>query len=192
MIPLFVMMAIYYGNSVSEGEPQMWQRYAAVIIFLVAAASDGIDGYVARRFNQKSQLGAILDPIADKGLLLSGIITLSFTNWDLRLPIWFAVIVIARDVVIIIGTALLHLMNGNVSVKPSWIGKVATVLQMSALACVMLHPAFATAGLHFGSYTFSFFGILVFLAGSFTAVSGFGYVMDGLRQLHDKGHGQPK
>ena len=51
-------------------------------LFLVAAASDGLDGYIARRYNQKSALGVILDPIADKGLLLSGIITLSISNWS--------------------------------------------------------------------------------------------------------------
>jgi phosphatidylglycerophosphate synthase len=68
--------------------------------FLLAAASDGLDGYVARHYNQRSQLGVILDPIADKGLLLSGIITLSITNWSQsdpdygKFPVWFPVLVI--------------------------------------------------------------------------------------------------
>src|SRR5438552_15035820 len=79
MIPVFVALAIYYGESVRRGDPQEWQRFAAIIIFLLAAASDGLDGYVARRYNQRSQLGFILDPFADKGLLLIGIITLSCT-----------------------------------------------------------------------------------------------------------------
>ena len=100
MIPVFVMMAIYYGRSVQRGEPLEWQRWTAIAIFIVAAASDGIDGYIARRFNQKSQLGMVLDPLADKGLLLSGIITLSISNWsDLgprygQFPTWFPVLVI--------------------------------------------------------------------------------------------------
>ncbi|MEP6975013.1 MAG: CDP-alcohol phosphatidyltransferase family protein, partial [Spartobacteria bacterium] len=81
MIPAFVLMAIYYGESIKRGEPEEWQRFAAIIIFLVAAASDGLDGYIARRYNQRSALGVILDPIADKGLLLSAIITLSISNW---------------------------------------------------------------------------------------------------------------
>ena len=103
LIPAFVTMAIYYGQSVQRGEPQEWQRYAAIIIFLVAAVSDGLDGYIARRYNQRSTLGVILDPIADKGLLLSGIITLSISNWsesnpELRqFPVWFPVLVITRD-----------------------------------------------------------------------------------------------
>src|SRR5262245_37770387 len=81
MIPLFVLMAIYYGRSVTRGAPLEWQRVTSILIFIVAAASDGIDGYIARRYNQRSKLGVILDPIADKGLLLAGIITLSVSNW---------------------------------------------------------------------------------------------------------------
>ncbi|MBA3273975.1 MAG: CDP-alcohol phosphatidyltransferase family protein, partial [Chthoniobacterales bacterium] len=86
LIPAFVTMALYYGQGVQSGEPEEWQRFAAILIFLVASASDGLDGYVARRYNQRSALGVILDPIADKGLLLSGIITLSISNWSLHTP----------------------------------------------------------------------------------------------------------
>ena len=106
MIPVFVALAIYYGESVRRGAPLEWQRFAAIIVFLLAAASDGLDGYVARHYNQRSRLGVILDPIADKGLLLSGIITLSISNWSEvdpdygRFPAWFPVIVITRDAVI--------------------------------------------------------------------------------------------
>ena len=113
MIPAFVLMAIYYGESIKRGQPLEWQRYAAIVIFLVAAVSDGLDGYIARRYNQKSALGVILDPIADKGLLLSGIITLSISNWSNvdpqygRFPAWFPVLVISRDAVIVIGSAVL-------------------------------------------------------------------------------------
>ncbi len=77
MIPAFVTMAIYYGQSVQRGAPLEWERITAIAIFLIASLSDGLDGYVARHYNQRSSLGVVLDPIADKGLLLSGIITLS-------------------------------------------------------------------------------------------------------------------
>src|SRR3954447_15670519 len=95
MIPVFVTLAIYYGESIKRGAPLEWQRFAAIAVFLLAAVSDGLDGYVARRYNQRSSLGVILDPIADKGLLLSGIITLSLTNWNQlepesgKFPAWF-------------------------------------------------------------------------------------------------------
>src|SRR5213083_1483660 len=124
MIPAFVTMAIYYGESVMRGQPLEWQRFAAIAIFIVAAVSDGLDGYVARHYNQRSTLGAILDPIADKGLLLSGIITLSISNWSQvdphygKFPAWFPVLVITRDAVILIGSALLHVFNGTVRVRP--------------------------------------------------------------------------
>src|SRR4029434_8837734 len=135
---------IYYGQSIQRGEPLEWQRFTAIAIFLIAAVSDGLDGYVARHYNQRSSLGVILDPIADKGLLLSAIITLSISNWsDIdpdygRFPAWFPVLVISRDTVILVGAMILYLLNGKVHVKPNWTGKVATVLQMAAIAWVML------------------------------------------------------
>jgi len=186
LIPAFVTMAIYYGQSIQRGEPLEWQRFAAIIIFLVAATSDGLDGYVARRYNQRSTLGGILDPIADKGLLLSGIITLSISNWSEtgphagRFPVWFPVLVISRDVVILLGSAVLHLLNGKVIVRTSWTGKVATVLQMAAIAWVMLQLRFLPLIW------------VVVAAGLFTFISGLIYVRDGVRQLQAEGHANAK
>jgi len=182
MIPAFVLMALYYGESIKRGQPEEWQRYTAIMIFLLAAVSDGLDGYIARRYNQKSALGVILDPIADKGLLLSGIITLSISNWsDIdpqygQFPTWFPVLVISRDAVILIGSAVLHLLNGKVRVRPAWTGKVATFLQMAAIAWVMLQLRFIPLI------------YVVAAAGLFTFISGIIYVMDGFRQLG--AHGQ--
>ena len=194
LIPLCVMMAIYYGRSVERDEPLEWQRWTAIAIFVIAAASDGIDGYIARRFNQKSQLGMVLDPLADKGLLLSGIITLSVSDWGYEIPVWFPVLVVARDVVILSGTLTLHYLNGSVRLKPSWTGKSATALQMVAIALCMLQWNWFQKSLAIGGWTLTV-GVLdlsVWLAGFFTLVSGFGYVMGGIAQLHDKGHGDPK
>jgi len=112
MIPAFVTMAIYYGQSVQRGAPLEWQRFAAIAIFILAAVSDGLDGYVARRYNQRSTLGVYLDPIADKGLLLSGIITLSISNWSEadpdygKFPAWLPVLVISRDAILLVGAAV--------------------------------------------------------------------------------------
>jgi len=186
MIPAFVTMAIYYGQSIQRGDPLEWQRFTAIAIFLLASVSDGLDGYVARRYNQRSTLGVILDPIADKGLLLSGIITLSISNWSEtdpeygRFPAWFPVLVITRDAVILVGSAVLHLLNGRVQVKPSWTGKVATVLQMVAIGWVMLQ-------LHFLPLIY-----VVGAAGLFTLVSGIIYVRNGVQQLQSEGHANAK
>jgi CDP-diacylglycerol--glycerol-3-phosphate 3-phosphatidyltransferase len=183
MIPAFVTMAIYYGQSIQRGEALEWQRFTAIAIFLIAAVSDGLDGYIARRYKQRSALGAILDPIADKGLLLSGIITLSISNWSEvdpeygRFPAWFPVLVITRDAVILVGAIILHLLIGDkMRVKPVWTGKVATVCQMCAIGWVMLQ-------LRFLPLLF-----VVAVAGIFTLVSGIVYVMDGVRQLQAAGH----
>lgn len=189
MIPLFVMMAIYYGHGVARGEPQEWQRFLTVLIFLLASASDGLDGYIARRYNQKSRLGVILDPIADKGLLLSAIITLSFSQWNYEFPVWFPVLVIARDLVIVTGSLLLHYMNGKVEVRPRWTGKVATVLQMIAISAVLLQLNFFSHSTRILgiSVQFDFLDIPVALAGLFTLLSGIRYVLDGMKQLHPTG-----
>jgi cardiolipin synthase len=182
MIPAFVTMAIYYGESIQRGVPLEWERFTAIAIFLIASLSDGLDGYVARRYNQRSSLGVILDPIADKGLLLSGIITLSISNWSNvdpdygRFPAWFPVLVISRDAVILVGAMVLYLLNGKVQVKPNWTGKVATVLQMVAIGWVMLQ-------LQFLSLIY-----VVIAAGIFTLVSGIVYVSEGVRQLQAEGH----
>jgi CDP-diacylglycerol--glycerol-3-phosphate 3-phosphatidyltransferase len=157
-------------------------RFTAIAIFLVAAVSDGLDGYVARRYNQRSSLGVVLDPLADKGLLLSGIITLSISNWsDIdpdygRFPAWFPVLVISRDAVILVGAMILYLLNGRVHVKPNWTGKVATVLQMVAIGWVMLQLQFLPLL------------SVVIAAGAFTFISGIVYVTDGVRQLQAEGH----
>jgi CDP-diacylglycerol--glycerol-3-phosphate 3-phosphatidyltransferase len=186
MIPVFVTLAIYYGESIQDGNPQDWMRFTAIAVFLVAAVSDGLDGYVARHYNQRSSLGMILDPIADKGLLLSGIITLSISNWSQidpnygKFPAWFPVLVITRDAVILVGSAVLHILNGTVRVRPSWTGKVATVLQMAAIAWVMLQ-------LRVPPLLY-----VVVAAGAFTLVSGMIYVRDGVRQLSAEGHANAK
>src|SRR3977135_2661510 len=186
MIPVFVTLAIYYGESIQRGQPIEWQRLAAIFVFLLAAVSDGLDGYVARRYNQRSALGVILDPVADKGLLLSGIITLSISNWSQsdpeygKFPAWFPVLVITRDAVILVGSAVLHVLKGKVQVRRSWTGKVPTVCQMCAIAWVMLQ-------LHFLPLPF-----VVAVAGFFTVVSGIIYVMDGVRQLQIKVHAHPR
>ena len=119
LIPVFVLFAVYYGRSVDQGRPQEWQRWAAVIVFLVASVTDCLDGWVARRFSQRSPLGAVLDPIADKGLLLAAIITLSLSKWTYAFPLWFPVLVIARDAVIVTGCVLLKRLSNHLEVRPS-------------------------------------------------------------------------
>ena len=184
-IPLFVAMAIYYGHGVRHGHPEEWQRLAAILLFALAALSDGLDGYIARHYNQRTRLGLVLDPIADKGLLLAGIITLSFSNWHYEFPLWFPILVISRDVVIVSGALLLHYINGKVTVHPSWLGKTATALQMFSIVAAMLQVNRPELPV---DPPFSWMDGLVVAAGVFTFISGIGYVIDGVRQLQAGGH----
>ena len=169
LIPVFVVFAVYYSAGVREGAPQEWLRWAAVAAFVIAAASDGLDGWIARRFNQRSALGVVLDPIADKGLLLTAIITFSLYPWPVSPPLWFPVIVIARDVVILVGCGLLKFFTGDVEVRPSILGKIATALQMAAVAWVLLQIPEQQW--------------IVWAAGLFTLLSGLGYMWRGMNAM---------
>ncbi|MGE9270421.1 MAG: CDP-alcohol phosphatidyltransferase family protein [Verrucomicrobiales bacterium] len=176
LVPVFAVFAIYYGVSVEEGEPKEWLRVWALATFILASASDGLDGWVARRFKQQSRLGATLDPIADKSLLLTAIITLSFVEWGpggWQIPRWFTALVIFRDCLILGGVAVLHFMNHQVVIQPHWTGKVCTFTQMFALGWVMLRvipmdPIYPCL-----------------VAALFTLWSGYAYFHEGLLQLRD-------
>jgi CDP-diacylglycerol--glycerol-3-phosphate 3-phosphatidyltransferase len=177
LIPVFVVLAIYYGKSAAAGHPDEHLRWAAIGVFLLASLSDGIDGWLARRYHLKSRLGAILDPIADKGLMLTAIITLSVTKWPYEIPVWYPVLVIARDVIIVVGCVVLRLLNDHLEVHPSLLGKTSTFLQMVTIAVVMLQWGHCEPA--------------VWISGIVTFLSGFGYIAKGVAQLHDGGHTRP-
>lgn len=141
LVPVFAVLAGYYGYTVSSGHPQESLRWWALAVFVTAASTDGLDGWIARRFNQCSAFGAYIDPIADKALLLTGVIVLSLIDWGApgwRLPLWFAAIVVVRDCIILGGIKVLYQHHRKVKIVPHWTGKVCTVTQMFALGWVML------------------------------------------------------
>lgn len=177
LVPVFVLMAVYYGSSVRDGRPDEHFRYAAIALFLAAALSDGLDGWLARRFRLKSALGAVLDPIADKGLMLAAIVTLSLAGWPHRLPLWYPVLVISRDAIILIGCGILYFLNGGLEVSPSRMGKLSTFLQMAAVSVVMLQ--------------WGWYAPVVWASGAATLISGIAYVGEGVRLLQAGGHGAP-
>jgi CDP-diacylglycerol--glycerol-3-phosphate 3-phosphatidyltransferase len=141
MVPVFAVLALAYGGSVTADGANEALRWWALGVFVAAAASDGIDGWVARRFNQRSEFGAFIDPIADKALLLTGVVVLSVVDWGTpgwRLPAWFAVIVVLRDCIILGGIRILQVQRCKIRIAPHWTGKVCTFTQMFALGWVML------------------------------------------------------
>ena len=168
LIPFFVVEVLYYVRNGNE-----LHRFLAIITFAVAALCDGVDGYIARRYNQRSELGAILDPLADKLLLVSGIVLLSFDHSPRfeTVPLWVTVTIIGRDMVLLVGTLVIQMVLHKVTVRPRFIGKVATVLQMVAVLWVLLQ------------WHDTWFRFLVFAAGVCTGISGLLYVWDGMRQL---------
>jgi cardiolipin synthase len=174
LIPAFTGLAWAYGRSFSEGEPIESYRFGALAIFLVAASADGVDGFVARRFNQQSRLGAILDPIADKGLMSAALVVLAVSGWPVSLPFWFPCAVIGRDLCLGAGFILLARSIQRVEIRPSIAGKLATLFQLASIAWVLLRvPRFLLT--------------LVGIATLLTIISGTGYAMDGFRQLRVRG-----
>lgn len=149
LIPVFALLAWRYGQSVAAGEANESLRWWALAVFLVAAASDGVDGWIARRFNQKSDFGAFIDPIADKGLMLTGVVMAGLFDWGVvgwRLPLWYVALVFLRESVILGGICVLWSKHRHVAMAPHWTSKLCTVLQMFALGWVLLRvPLFSPA-----------------------------------------------
>ena len=136
-----------------------------------------MDGYIACRYSQRSELGAILDPIADKLLLVSGVVVLSFDHGPLlgQIPLWLTVTIIGRDSLLLIGLVVIQITVGKVTIQPRIVGKIATVLQMITLVWLLLKWDKDWGARWIGFWTIS--------AAICTAGSGLLYVLDGVRQL---------
>lgn len=127
LVPFFVVQMLYFIRTGNE-----LHRVLALVAFALAATSDGVDGFIARRYSQKSELGAILDPLADKLLLVSAILLLSFNTNDrfAQIPLWVTVTIISRDFILLIGLAITHYTFGKTEIRPNLMGKLSTVFQM--------------------------------------------------------------
>jgi len=145
----------------------------AVSVFGLAAVSDGLDGFLARALKQKTTLGSYLDPIADKLLLSSAYVTLAVLHF---IPSWLTVLVISRDVIILVGATMLHLMYGPIPIRPLPISKLTTFFQLGTLLAVLLAPLYG-----FGQHRAM---TALFLAtGALTVVSGLRYMFIGVKFL---------
>lgn len=131
LIPLFAITLVYNREGL------------ALILFAIAGLSDGIDGFIARRFRQESKLGTIIDPIADKLLMTTAFIMLSWPgvlepSRFLPVPFWVTATVIGRDVLIVTVAASITIMTGFRDFVPSWLGKASTFVQVVAVILIML------------------------------------------------------
>ncbi|TCJ16281.1 CDP-alcohol phosphatidyltransferase family protein [Parasulfuritortus cantonensis] len=134
-------------------------------LFAAAALTDLLDGNLARLLNQRSVLGAWLDPIADKAMLLS---TLMMLVWLEILPLWLGALVALRDVIVLLGAAAFRQLTGGLEVAPTWWGKAATAAEF-----VLVALALADLALGWG---LTFLGYLTLLTGTLVSVSGLHYV----------------
>jgi CDP-diacylglycerol--glycerol-3-phosphate 3-phosphatidyltransferase len=133
LIPVFIaLLLLYQPDTGHEG-----LRIAAFVVFIVAAVSDGIDGYVARNFNQRTRLGAVLDPTADKLLTNLSFVFLAALP-AFHVPMWLPVIVLARDITIATGSYMLNRFMGPLKVRPRIMGKAATVAHSVAIAAAVI------------------------------------------------------
>ena len=133
LTPVFVSLLFY--------QKFVW----ALGAFVLAGITDGLDGLLARRFKQQSPLGRILDPIADKMMLVTSFVVLSMRGVfptplpkHLPVPFWVTITVISRDIFILVGAVAINMVSGFRAFQPSFLGKVSTVVQIVAVAAVIL------------------------------------------------------
>ena len=168
LIPFFIASLLYY----SEAKPYL--RLVALAIFAIAAFTDAIDGGIARSRSQITELGTILDPIADKLLISSAFISLSIIGSipnELRIPAGVVLAVITRDIIIVLGALIIYFLKGSIAIKPSWLGKITTFFQMLAILMTLA--------------VFKYNKLFVYPAVLFTIVSGIDYIWRGSKQLNE-------
>ncbi len=164
LTPVFIGTVLYYRPE------HDYLRFIALGVFVIAVVTDALDGFLARVLKQKTLLGTILDPIADKLLLITAFIGLA--NWpaEIRLPLWMPIIVVSRDFCIVLGVIVVFVMYGNIDIKPSPLGKVTTFFQMATIISVLL--------------LYKRSNYIWTIAVIFTALSGIDYLVRGTRLMN--------
>ena len=149
--------------------------FKAFAVFTMASVTDALDGFLARIWNQKTTLGAYLDPIADKALLNSCFITLSILG---IIPGWITVIVVSRDFIILFGISIMFMASVPFQIKPVLVSKITTAIQ---LITILLALAFKSLG---GDGYPLFMQFSFWLTAGFTTVSGFHYILRGIKAIN--------
>lgn len=170
---LLAIPVIAGSIALNSADSPAWGN-AALAVFVIAALSDGVDGFIARFFNQKSRLGAILDPLADKLLINVTLVFLAVNEtYAHPVPRWFPVLVLGRDIIISMGAYVLSDYFRTLRIRPRLTGKCTTSVQLAYIVSVLLNLGLAHA--------------LLYLAVMMTIISLTDYLIEGLRQAGRKG-----
>jgi cardiolipin synthase (CMP-forming) len=146
---------------------------AAFVLFLLAGLSDAADGYIAKRYGWRSELGAYLDPIADKALLVSIYVTLGFAG---HLPVWLVIAVVSRDILIVGAVVLSWMLSRPLTMQPLLISKANTLAQIVLAGLVL-----AELGVGFGLH--GLVSVLIWITGALTILSAAAYFWQWLAHM---------
>jgi cardiolipin synthase (CMP-forming) len=165
-VPVFIILLVYHELG--------W----ALATFVLAGLTDVLDGIIARRFGQKTSIGAVLDPIADKLLMVASILILSLPQMEFHntIPRWLLIVIIFRDVFILLVSLIVVLMVGWRVFTPSPYGKITTFMQVITVLAVLYT--------NWQGLILPELNILFYMTGLMTAFSGIHYLVRGLRQWH--------
>ncbi|MCE5278903.1 MAG: CDP-alcohol phosphatidyltransferase family protein [Planctomycetaceae bacterium] len=180
LVAPFIVLLLSQGD---DGWP--WARHVAIAIFVVMAVSDMVDGILARRLQQKTRLGAILDPLADKILIISSVLVLSQPAKavpDAMLPNWVVVAVVGKDLWIVIGFLVVYLVTDKLRAEPSISGKASTMAQLLMVGFVLVAPELdaAAPGLALGKWIVR---VLMYAVAVLAALAVISYTRKGLRTI---------
>ncbi|WP_457644139.1 CDP-diacylglycerol--glycerol-3-phosphate 3-phosphatidyltransferase [Persephonella sp.] len=147
----------------------------ALITFFIAGITDALDGFIARKFNQITTLGKILDPIADKTLLISSFFFIYNSDMSVKFPFWYVVLVISRDIYILVGSAIIYFLKGSLEVKPSIFGKATTFFQILSVIVILLA--------NITTIDILIVDGVIYAATAFTILSTLTYFQEGIQRL---------
>jgi cardiolipin synthase len=153
----------------------------AAIVYVTAAITDGLDGFIARFWHLQTRLGTFLDPLADKLLIATSFVTLTILGLA---PLWLTMAVLTKDIIVAFGSLIVYLMQGTLTVRPRPIGKVTTFFQFMYVLLVLVTVVLQTRG-HIPAGTESLLDPMALLTGALTVIALAVYIIDGFRALED-------
>jgi cardiolipin synthase len=164
-VPVFILLIVYKYTGL------------ALAVFFLAGITDMLDGLIARRFGQRTHLGTLLDPLADKLLLVSAFTILSVDSLNLvvRIPLWLTITVISRDLLLVVSVLIIYITAGRRIFLPTILGKWTTAFQLLLVICILLSNYLGTAiqGLD----------VLIYLTLALTVSSGLHYMARGMKLI---------